>query len=180
MRATPREEIIGRRFGPDGGMTRWGVFLGIAALVFLADRITKYLVTTRLAVGEMWNPIPLLRPFFTVTHVTNTGAAFGLFREFGLFFAVVAVVVVVGIIAFYRFLPPGEVLLNVSLGLQLGGALGNLVDRLLLGSVVDFLDFKLWPVFNVADMAIVSGVAILAFHLLFGGREGERIAEELD
>ena len=180
MRATARERIIGRRFGPDDGKTRWVVFFGIAALVFLADRISKYLVTTRLAVGEMWNPIPLLRPLFTVTHVTNTGAAFGLFREYGVFFAVVAVVVVVSIIAFYRHLPPGEVLLNVSLGLQLGGALGNLVDRLLLGSVVDFLDFKFWPVFNVADMAIVSGVAMLAFHLLFGGREVEKRAEEID
>jgi signal peptidase II len=180
MRATPREEIIGQRLGPGGGKTRWGVFLGIAALVFLADRISKYLVTTRLAVGEMWNPIPLLRPLFTVTHVTNTGAAFGLFREYGVFFAVVALVVVVSIVAFYRHLPPGNVLLNVSLGLQLGGALGNLVDRLLLGSVVDFLDFKLWPVFNVADMAIVSGVAMLAYDLLFTGQEVEKKAEELE
>jgi len=180
MHATAREEIIGRRVGPDGGKTGWGLFLGLALLVLLADRISKHLVITRLAVGEMWNPVPFLRPFFTVTHVTNTGAAFGLFREYGLLFAVVAVVVVVSIIAFYRFLPPGDVLLNVSLGLQLGGALGNLVDRLVLGSVVDFLDFKLWPVFNVADMALVSGVAMLAFHLLFRGREGEKTAEELD
>jgi signal peptidase II len=180
MRATTREEIIGRRFGPYNGRTRWAVFLGVAALVLLADRVTKYLVTTRLAVGEMWNPIPLLRPLFTVTHVTNTGAAFGLFREYGVFFAIVAMVVVVSIIIFYRHLPAGNSLLSVSLGLQLGGALGNLVDRLFLGSVVDFLDFKLWPVFNVADMAIVSGVAILAFHLLFGGGETDKTAERLD
>lgn len=157
--------------------TRWALFLGVAVLVLSADQVTKSLVLRNLSVGEMWNPIPILRSLVTVTHVTNTGAAFGLFRNYGLFFAVVAVVVVVGIIGFYRYLPPRQNLLTLSLGLQLGGALGNLLDRIRLGSVVDFIDFKIWPVFNLADMAIVAGVSMLAFVLLFGSQEEEQKAE---
>lgn len=140
----------------------------------MLDQITKHLVLRNLALGEMWNPVAFLRPFVTVTHVSNTGAAFGLFRDYGLFFAFVAVIVVVGIIAFYRYLPPRQGLLRLSLGLQLGGALGNLLDRIRVGSVVDFIDFKIWPVFNLADMAIVSGVSILAFVLLFSTQEDEQ------
>jgi signal peptidase II len=180
MRAAPRESIIVGRPTAVDAKARWALLLAVAAVVFLADRISKYLVVTNLAVGEMWNPIPVLRPFVTVTHVTNTGAAFGLFRDYGLIFAIVDVVVVVGIIAFYRFLPPGQAWLRVSLGLQLGGALGNLCDRVGLGSVVDFVDFKIWPVFNLADLAVVVGVSLLAFHLLFDQHEGEQTAEGMD
>jgi len=162
---------------PSNGKTRWALFLVVAALVFVGDRISKQLVMTNLNVGEMWNPIPFLRPFVTITHVTNTGGAFGLFKDYGLIFAIVAVVVVLGIIAFYRFLPPGQAWLRVSLGLQLGGALGNLCDRVRLGSVVDFVDFKIWPVFNLADLAVVVGVSILAFHLLVDQRPEEQPVE---
>jgi len=153
------------------------VFLGVAALVLLVDQVSKYLVLGNLSVGEMWNPVLVLSPFVTLTPVTNTGAAFGLFQEHGTLFAIVAILVVGGILIFYRYLPPSEVLLKVSLGLQLGGALGNLLDRVRLGSVVDFIDFKIWPVFNLADAAIVAGVAILAFYLLFSSQEDEQRLE---
>jgi len=142
-------------------------------LIFLTDQASKYLVLRNLSLGEEWNPIPFLRPFVTVTHVTNTGAAFGLFQDQGTLFAIVAILVVVGIVVFYRYLPPNQLWLRVSLGLQLGGALGNLLDRVRLGSVVDFIDFKIWPVFNLADTAIVSGVTILAFYLLFSEQEDD-------
>jgi signal peptidase II len=177
MRTTSREGLVEPRSVLAGEKAQWALFLGVAAGVLLLDRITKHLVVENLAVGEMWNPIAFLKPFITITHVSNTGAAFGLFRDYGLIFAIVALVVVVGILAFYRYLPAGKLWLRISLGLQLGGALGNLLDRVLLGSVVDFIDIKFWPVWNVADMAIVSGVALLAFQLLFVEREDERIAE---
>ncbi len=150
------------------------MFLGVAALVLLVDQVSKYLVFTNLSVGEMWNPLAFLRPFVTLTHVTNTGAAFGLFQGHGTLFAIVPILVVAGILVFYRYLPPSEILLKVSLGLQLGGAMGNLLDRLRLGNVVDFIDFKIWPVFNLADAAVVAGVAILAFHLLFSKEADEQ------
>ena len=159
------------------GKTGWALFLGIAALISVLDQLSKNLVLTYLPVGEAWNPIPFLKPFVTVTHVTNTGAAFGLFRDKGTVFAVIAVLVVVGMVVFYRYLPPNSVLVRVSLGLQLGGAVGNLLDRVRLGTVVDFVDFKFWPVFNLADTAIVCGVAMLAFHLLFSEQESREKVE---
>lgn len=152
------------------GSPKWA-FLGVAAMVLLVDQASKYIVLSNLSLGEMWNPIPFLRPFFTITHVTNTGAAFGLFRDQGTLFSIVAFVVVAGILVFYRYLPADQFWLRVSLGLQLGGAVGNLLDRVRLGRVVDFVDFKIWPVFNVADTAIVVGVGILAFYLLFSKEE---------
>jgi signal peptidase II len=177
MRAAARESIVTQESGVARGKARWALFLGVAAAVFVLDQISKYVVLTNLSLGQAWNPIPLLNAFVTVTHVTNTGAAFGLFQDYGTLFAIVAVVVVVGMVVFYRYLPSDRVWLRVSLGLQLGGALGNLLDRVRLGTVVDFIDFKVWPVFNLADTAIVCGVSILAFYLLFI-EQGEEVKAE--
>jgi len=84
---------------------------------------------------------------------------------------IIAVVVIVVIIVYYRHLPSDHWLIQVSLGLQLGGALGNLLNRLLYGHVIDFIDFKVWPVFNVADSSVFVGVVILAFHLFRHGED---------
>ncbi len=138
-----------------------GAMLAVAALTLLADQVTKWLVSTRLQLYEMWAPLPQLETYFTLTYTTNTGAAFGLFKEWGTVFAGIAILVIVAIIYYQRHLPDGQWWLRLALGLQLGGAAGNLVDRLRLGHVVDFLDFKLWPVFNLADSAIVLGVGLL-------------------
>lgn len=138
----------------------------VALLTLIADQVSKNLVLSNLDPGQSWNPIAALTRWVSITHVTNTGAAFGLFRDQGSFFTVIAVVVAAAIILYYRQLPAGQWWLKLSLGLQLGGALGNLLDRVRLGYVVDFIDFKIWPVFNLADSAIVIGVAILAYYLL--------------
>jgi signal peptidase II len=98
-----------------------------------------------------------------------------------LLFVVIAVIVVAAIIFYYRHLPTGQWWIKVSLGLQLGGALGNLLDRLRQGYVIDFIDFKIWPVFNLADSSIVVGVAILAYYLLRERDEkenGEQLVQE--
>lgn len=138
----------------------------VALLILVADQISKHLVLSNLKPGQSWNPIAPLTPWASITHVTNTGVAFGLFQDRGSLFAVIDLIVVAVIIFYYRHLPAGQWWLKLSLGLQLGGALGNLLDRLRLGYVIDFIDFKIWPVFNVADSAIVTGVAILAYYLL--------------
>ncbi|RME46880.1 MAG: signal peptidase II [Chloroflexi bacterium] len=145
----------------------------LAVLIFAADQASKYLVLTRLSLGESWNPVPGLDQYITVTHVINPGAAFGLFPDQGSLFAVIAVIVVVAILVYYRYLPAHNWFVRMSLGLQLGGALGNLADRLQHGYVVDFIDFKIWPVFNLADMAIVTGVGILAYFLMQEPDEGD-------
>jgi signal peptidase II len=141
--------------------------LVIAIVILLADQVTKALVLRYLPYQQPWNPIPSLYPLVTLTHVTNTGAAFGLFPNGGLVFTIVALVVVVAILVYYRYLPQHHGLVRLSLGLQLGGAIGNLIDRLRFGKVVDFIDFHFWPVFNVADSSIVIGVVILACYLIF-------------
>lgn len=154
-----------------------------AALVLLVDQVTKHLVMTRLAEGQSWDIVPWLAPFVRITYVTNTGAAFGLFPQGGGFFAVIAVIVIVAIILYYHSLPDGQWLLRVALGLQLGGAIGNLMDRLRYEwSVVDFIDFNFWPlhnwpISNLADVSVVAGVTLLALMMLWeerrerGGRQ---------
>ena len=134
----------------------------VAGLAIVVDHFSKLLVETHLPLNHTWAPVPELSHIFRFTHVTNTGAAFGLFPSGSLVFTLVALLVA-GVIVLYNFrLPPGQLLLRVALGLQLGGALGNLIDRLRLGHVTDFLDFGTWPVFNLADASIVAGVTLLA------------------
>jgi signal peptidase II len=138
----------------------------VAVLVVALDQWAKHLVVANLALYESWAPIPALENIFTIHHITNTGAAFGLFQDGNLFFMIVAVIVSLVIVFYYRYVPDGQWFVRLSLGLQLGGALGNLVDRLRTGSVIDFMNFQIWPVFNVADMSIIGGVILLALLLL--------------
>ena len=147
---------------------KWRGFLlpVVAVLTLVIDQISKRAVMTSLRPGESWNPVAALERWVSLTYVTNTGAAFGLFPDYGVIFMVIAVVVIVTIIFYYRHLPGEQWLVQASLGLQLGGALGNLLDRLQHGHVIDFIDFKVWPVFNVADSSVFVGVVILAFYLL--------------
>lgn len=146
-------------------MARLAGFLGLALLVFGFDQATKWLIVQWLR--EPGVSVPVLWPVFSLTYVTNTGAAFGLFANQNLLFIFIAVAVIAVILFFYRYLLADHLLLRVSLALQLGGALGNLLDRLRLGYVVDFLDFRVWPVFNVADSAITIGVLLLIYNLVF-------------
>jgi signal peptidase II len=138
----------------------------LTALVVVAlDQVTKFLARTYLA------PLPdqsvaLVGDFVRLTFVMNRGAAFGVLQNQNALFIIVSAIVIAVIVGSYRYSPVRSRLLNLALGLQLGGALGNLSDRLRLGYVVDFVDVGVWPVFNVADSAIVVGVAILAYQLL--------------
>lgn len=150
------------------------ILLAIAVFTLVADQFTKYLAMTRLApIGE-WAPIPSLVRIFTFTYTTNTGVAFGLFKDLGPIFVGVAVVVIAAIVVYQQQIPESAWLVRLALGLQLGGAAGNLVDRLRLGHVVDFIHVHFWPVFNVADSAIVVGVILLAFTMLREGKEPVR------
>ncbi len=153
---------------------KWRGFLlpVVAILTLVLDQISKRVVMTSFRVGESWNPVAALERWVSLTYVTNTGAAFGLFPDYGGVFMVIAVVVVVAIIVYYyRYLPGEQWLVQISLGLQLGGAMGNLLNRLFYGHVIDFIDFKVWPVFNVADSSVFIGVVILAFQLLRHGED---------
>ncbi len=142
------------------------VLLLVTAVVLLLDQFSKYMVEAFLPLYTSWSPWPSLAHLFQFTHATNTGAAFGIFPGGSLVFTLVALAVVLFILVYNYTLPGGQWLLRLGLGLQLGGALGNLLDRLRLGHVTDFLDFGPWPVFNLADTAIVVGVVVLAWLML--------------
>jgi signal peptidase II len=137
----------------------------IAAIVFGLDQATKYWIVQNIPIQSSWSFFPTLAKIFQFTFVTNTGAAFGMFPQLGGIFMVIAIVVIASIVVFYQHLPTHNIWVRLSLGLQLGGALGNLVDRVTRGYVVDFVDIGFWPIFNVADLSIVLGVTILAYYL---------------
>ena len=136
--------------------------LWIAGFVILLDQLSKQLVETAVLLHRSWTPFPTLLPQLRISHISNTGSAFGLFPNGSSIFAWTALIVSLAIVYYNFHLPGGQKLLRLALGLQLGGALGNLVDRLRIGHVTDFIDFGPW-VFNVADAAIVSGAFLLAW-----------------
>lgn len=140
----------------------------IAALVFVLDRLTKILVINSMFLG---NSVKVLPDIFHITLVLNNGAAFGLFKDKNIFFLPVSLFVITLIILYARRRGSSMYfIMSSALGLILGGAAGNLADRLRYGHVIDFLDFRVWPVFNIADSAISIGVAILVLKVLLRKR----------
>jgi signal peptidase II len=138
-------------------------YLSFAFLIFLADFLSKRLVIQRLEFGES---LPLIKGIFHITLVANTGTAFGLFKNLSLFFISFSVAAII-IISYLLIKGKNQGgFYNISLALILSGASGNLLDRLTHGFIVDFLDFRIWPVFNLADSAITIGVGWLLFRLL--------------
>ncbi len=138
-------------------------FYLIVISIYVLDQWSKFFALDRMSFFES---IPVIENIFHITLIQNYGAAFGIFPHMRVFFIVITLVIVLLILAFLRHVPRGLGFLRLGLALQLAGALGNMTDRVRLGYVIDFLDFRIWPVFNVADMAIVVGVFFLAFDLL--------------
>lgn len=136
----------------------------IAGIIFAADQLAKMVVVNNLAPGQSWAPIPGFERILKFTFITNTGVAFGLFPSSGNLFIIVAIIVSLVIIYYYPSVNNWTV--RISLGLQLGGAISNVWDRIFNGGeVVDYIDIGFWPIFNIADISIVIGVVILAFWL---------------
>jgi len=137
------------------------IFLA-ASFVFLLDRLVKGLVLAKMAFGQS---IEVLPGIFRLTFIANNGTAFGLFKGQNTTLGIVSAVIA-ALIIMYALRHKGKVgfVISASLGLILGGALGNLFDRILYGYVIDFFDFRVWPVFNVADSAITVGTVILALY----------------
>lgn len=139
----------------------------ITGVILVIDHFTKLLVEARIPLNTSIAPFPQYEEWFRLTHVTNRGAAFGLFPSGSTLFMVVALIVSAVIVIYNFRLPARHHLMRVALGLQLAGALGNLIDRIRLGHVTDFIDIGPIPVFNVADASIVSGVVLLGILMLF-------------
>ncbi|MDD4178443.1 MAG: signal peptidase II [Candidatus Margulisbacteria bacterium] len=144
------------------------LFYLIAIIVALLDQAIKSLIALNLTVGQS---LPLIGQLVKLTYVRNTGAAFSLFVGFSPYLAAINLVISFVVIYIYYRLPKNDRLTQTALAFILGGSLGNLADRLFRSYVVDYIDVGFWPVFNLADIAINLGVALLAYKLLFGGKE---------
>ena len=136
--------------------------LGIGILVFVIDQLVKHLVVSTMHLGQSF---PVIKGIFHITYVLNPGAAFGMLEHQRWFFIVVALAAVLLGVFFYRKLQQESILMRSGAGLLLGGAVGNLAGRSQRGLVVDFLDFRVWPVFNIADIAICAGAGILIYDI---------------
>jgi signal peptidase II len=156
---------------------KYWVLLIVCFWILLVDQWTKYVVQQRLV---LYQKVEVVHGFFNLVHVRNTGGAFGIFGgEKGglgsLIFVVVSLVAIGSILFLYLRLKKDEETLSLSFSLVLSGAIGNLIDRLHYGEVVDFLDFYLlsfhWPAFNIADSAICLGIGLMALELLIRDRK---------
>ena len=143
-------------------MKRFRLALILAVAVVSLDQFTKWLVTSNLQVDQFVYPIPALSGALALNYVTNTGVAFGLFKDANTFFVVVMLIVIGLLLRYIWVMPQEERLARVALGLLFGGAIGNLIDRLRLGHVIDFVAVGAFPRFNVADSAVSIGVTLLA------------------
>jgi len=137
--------------------------IGLSTVVVLVDQATKFWIQSRMSYGES---IPVISDVFHITYILNPGAAFGILENKTWFFVIVAVILISGVAYIYPRLPKDKPFLKIGAGLLTGGAVGNLIDRVRIGYVVDFFDFRIWPIFNIADICIVCGVACLAYVLL--------------
>ncbi|MDO7786211.1 signal peptidase II [Desulforamulus aquiferis] len=146
-------------------MIRLAIVMGVT--LFL-DYYTKLIVINKMALGES---IPVWPGVFHLTYIQNPGAAFGMLAGKTWFFIAVTSLVLLGMLVAYRWINRAGPMYQWALGLVAGGALGNLIDRIRFTKVIDFLDFRIWPVFNLADTAISIGVALI---LLDAFREFKR------
>jgi signal peptidase II len=160
------------------GRPIWPIFLGLAATVIVADQLTKAWLVSQLAPGES---MPIVGDYLRLVHSQNNGALFGLFRESAVLFGL-ASIVVIGLIVVYHARSGRSRYMSIALGLLLGGAIGNLIDRLRLGYVVDFVDAGIgslrWYTFNVADASISFAILFLIAAALRPSLAGERAKPE--
>ena len=138
-------------------------FLLVALLVIIFDQLTKFYVVSNFYLGES---VPVIENIFHWTYILNPGAAFGMFEGSRWFFVVIAIGVLVGIWYMKDEINEGGWMMQYGAALFGGGAIGNLIDRARSGLVIDFFDFRIWPVFNVADIAICVGVAMILWKVL--------------
>jgi signal peptidase II len=163
------------RFRLKDNAKQYAFLFVLAGTIIALDQWTKYLVRTLIPRGQIWSPWEWLTPFARIVHWDNSGVAFGLFQGTGSIFLVLALVVGVVIIYYYPRVASNDWVLKVALAMQLGGALGNVIDRIFFaGRVTDFISIGDFPVFNVADSSISVGVCVLLLGVWLQERRAEK------
>lgn len=158
----------------------YSYLLGIAGVVLIADQWTKSLVRIYIPLGQLWSPWSWLTPYARLVHWKNTGAAFGMLPGLSMVFTVLAIIVSLVILYYFPQVPRKDWPLRLAMGLQLGGAVGNLIDRLTQGYVTDFISVGSFPVFNIADASISIGVAVLILGMWWMEHKQSRVDQEAD
>jgi len=133
----------------------------VALSVIGLDQWTKAIVRSNLALGEIWSLWDWLTPYARFVHWYNTGVAFGMFQNNNVLFAILVSIIALVIIVFYPSLTEDDWYLRIALSLQLGGAVGNLIDRITIGHVTDFISVGNFAVFNIADSCVTIGVGVM-------------------
>ena len=155
-------------------LQRWAVPMGLGLTILALDQATKLWAVATLGPEPYTRVLPLGPEWLRLVYTQNTGVAFSLFQGMPVFFTITSILITIGAVyAYAKHLPNRHRWVQVAMGLLLGGALGNIVDRLRLGYVVDFIAVGWWPVFNIADSAITVGVTMLAGYLIFVGDEAQ-------
>ena len=150
----------------------WQVPVTVGLLVLLADQISKAWILAELGPEPRTRSIDLMGDWLRLVYIRNTGVAFGLFSGFPLLFTFVTMLVTAAVVvAFVRYLPNESRWIQTSIGLIVGGAIGNIIDRLRFGYVVDFVSVGWWPIFNIADSGVSVGVTMMTLYLLIIGEE---------
>jgi len=135
----------------------------VSVSIVVLDQILKFAIANALEPGQS---VPVIKNIFHITLVQNTGAAFGILKNQAVLFIAISIIAILLVLYYLPKLGKKDKFAKVSFALILGGAAGNLIDRLRFGYVIDFIDFRIWPVFNVADSALTIGVLLLAIELL--------------
>jgi len=158
----------------------YSVLIPTAGLLIALDQWTKSIVRQNLNLGEMWMPLEWLSPYARIVHWYNTGVAFGMFQDKNFLFSILALAISVFLIIFYPKLTEDDWFLRIALGMQLGGSVGNLIDRLTIGHVTDFISIGNFPVFNIADASISVGVAVMIMGLWVEDRKEKQKKKALE
>ena len=135
-----------------------------ATILIVLDQLVKYYVQSLMQVGMS---IPMIPDAFHITYILNPGAAFGILKNYQFVFVLAAIALIIAVGFIYPKIQPKIPLMIGGIGLLVGGAIGNLIDRIRIGLVIDYLDFRIWPVFNIADIGICVGVACIVYSLIY-------------
>jgi signal peptidase II len=150
----------------------------LSGIIVALDQWTKNIIRTQLDFGQTWVPWDWLTPYARIVYWHNSGAAFGMGQNLSLFITILAIFVSVAIIVYFPQIPKSDWPLRIALSMQLGGAVGNLIDRLTIGFVTDFISVGTFPVFNIADSSISVGVAVLIVGMWIMERKRKSNSEE--